>query len=211
MRIVRLLSVGFIVSAAALLMVAAHWDADAAHRFRRRPGSGRNQADWQAGHHQAASGTAVPCRYRPIILRRRRPSRSAAALLRPRAFGRQHNLVRLVPFAGGGIHRPELAVDRRGRQERGRGTLPPSSTPPTTTLQFWDGRAPSLEEQAKGPIANPVEMATTHDAVVARLQADPKYVALFKQAWGTGSHHHRPGREVHRLVRAHRALRQLGV
>ena len=52
-------------------------------------------------------------------------------------------------------------------------------------LQFWDGRAPSLEEQAKGPIINPVEMATTHDAAVARLQADPKYVALFKQAWGT--------------------------
>jgi cytochrome c peroxidase len=52
-------------------------------------------------------------------------------------------------------------------------------------VQFWDGRAPSLEEQAKGPIANPVEMATTHDVVVARLQADPKYVALFKEAWGT--------------------------
>jgi cytochrome c peroxidase len=52
-------------------------------------------------------------------------------------------------------------------------------------LQFWDGRAPSLEEQAKGPIANPVEMATTHDAAVARLQADAKYVALFKEAWGT--------------------------
>jgi len=53
------------------------------------------------------------------------------------------------------------------------------------SLQFWDGRAPSLEEQAKGPIANPVEMASTHADVVKRLQADPKYVALFKQAWGT--------------------------
>jgi len=52
-------------------------------------------------------------------------------------------------------------------------------------LQFWDGRAPSLEEQAKGPIANPVEMATTHADVVKRLQSDPKYVALFKGAWGT--------------------------
>ncbi len=52
-------------------------------------------------------------------------------------------------------------------------------------LQFWDGRAPSLEEQAKGPIANPVEMATTHADVVKRLQSDPKYGALFKQAWGT--------------------------
>jgi len=52
-------------------------------------------------------------------------------------------------------------------------------------LQFWDGRAPSLEEQAKGPMANPVEMAHSLDGVVKRLQADPKYVALFKQAWGT--------------------------
>ena len=52
-------------------------------------------------------------------------------------------------------------------------------------LQFWDGRAPSLEEQAMGPMANPVEMAHSLDGVVKRLQADPKYVALFKQAWGT--------------------------
>jgi cytochrome c peroxidase len=52
-------------------------------------------------------------------------------------------------------------------------------------LQFWDGRAPSLEEQAKGPMINPVEMATTHADVVKRLQADPKYIAWFKEAWGT--------------------------
>ena len=51
--------------------------------------------------------------------------------------------------------------------------------------QFWDGRAPSLEEQAKGPIMNPVEMASTQDDAVKRLRADPKYVALFQQAWGT--------------------------
>jgi len=52
-------------------------------------------------------------------------------------------------------------------------------------LQFWDGRAPSLEEQAKGPMANPVEMAHTLDGVVKRLQADAAYPALFKKAWGT--------------------------
>lgn len=51
-------------------------------------------------------------------------------------------------------------------------------------LQFWDGRAPSLEEQAKGPMTNPVEMAHSLEGVVKRLQADPKYVALFKKAWG---------------------------
>ena len=32
--------------------------------------------------------------------------------------------------------------------------------------QFWDGRAKSLEEQAVGPIANPIEMGNTHDACV---------------------------------------------
>ncbi len=53
------------------------------------------------------------------------------------------------------------------------------------SVQFWDGRAPSLEDQAKGPIANPVEMATTHAEAVRHLKADPKYVALFKHAWGT--------------------------
>jgi len=53
------------------------------------------------------------------------------------------------------------------------------------TLQFWDGRAPSLEEQAKGPIANPVEMASSYPDVVKRLQANPGYVTMFKQAWGT--------------------------
>ena len=35
--------------------------------------------------------------------------------------------------------------------------------------QFWDGRADSLEAQAVGPIANPIEMGNTHEAAVATL------------------------------------------
>jgi cytochrome c peroxidase len=54
-----------------------------------------------------------------------------------------------------------------------------------SSLQFWDGRAASLEEQAVGPMANPVEMAHTLEGVVKRLQADANYPALFKKAWGT--------------------------
>jgi len=54
-----------------------------------------------------------------------------------------------------------------------------------SNLQFWDGRVASLEEQALGPMANPVEMAHTLDGVVKRLQADPNYPAMFKKAWGT--------------------------
>jgi cytochrome c peroxidase len=51
--------------------------------------------------------------------------------------------------------------------------------------QFWDGRAPTLEEQAKGPIANPIEMGETHDNVVAKLNGIEGYRALFAKAFGS--------------------------
>jgi cytochrome c peroxidase len=50
--------------------------------------------------------------------------------------------------------------------------------------QFWDGRAPTVEEQAKGPIVNPVEMAMPDgDAVVQRLRAVAEYRAAFAAAF----------------------------
>ncbi len=50
--------------------------------------------------------------------------------------------------------------------------------------QFWDGRAASLEEQAKGPILNPVEMAMADEAaVLAVLKGIPGYAPLFKAAF----------------------------
>ena len=52
-------------------------------------------------------------------------------------------------------------------------------------VQFWDGRAPSLEVQAGGPIANPIEMNLPHEACVERLRADASYRAAFQQAFGT--------------------------
>jgi cytochrome c peroxidase len=54
--------------------------------------------------------------------------------------------------------------------------------------QFWDGRAESLEEQAKGPLVNPVEMAMpSYDAVVARVKAIPGYVVQFDKVFGKSS------------------------
>lgn len=51
--------------------------------------------------------------------------------------------------------------------------------------QFWDGRAKSLEEQAKQPLINPVEMAMpSHEAVVAKLKQIPDYVKRFEQVFG---------------------------
>jgi len=50
--------------------------------------------------------------------------------------------------------------------------------------QFWDGRAATVEEQAKGPILNPVEMAMPSDrAVLAALGAIPGYRDAFRRAF----------------------------
>jgi len=52
-------------------------------------------------------------------------------------------------------------------------------------LQFWDGRATTLEEQAKMPIVNPIEMGMKdHDAVVARVREIGEYKPLFAAAFG---------------------------
>jgi cytochrome c peroxidase len=51
-------------------------------------------------------------------------------------------------------------------------------------VQFWDGRAPTVEEQAKGPITNPVEMAMpSNTAAVEVINSMPEYVALFEKAF----------------------------
>ena len=49
--------------------------------------------------------------------------------------------------------------------------------------QFWDGRSPDVEDQAKGPLQAPFEMAMTPEEVVARLRADPFYVAAFAEVF----------------------------
>lgn len=52
------------------------------------------------------------------------------------------------------------------------------------TVQFWDGRAASLEEQALGPMVNSVEMGmTNHDLVITRIQQIPGYVQAFKKVF----------------------------
>ncbi len=50
--------------------------------------------------------------------------------------------------------------------------------------QFWDGRAPTVEEQAKGPVLNPVEMGMPNaDAVVRKLRAVREYREAFAKAF----------------------------
>ena len=55
---------------------------------------------------------------------------------------------------------------------------------PFASHLFWDGRAASLEEQAKGSITNPFEMNNTLAAAVAHVNSQPHYRKLAQQAWG---------------------------
>ena len=54
--------------------------------------------------------------------------------------------------------------------------------------QFWDGRAASLEDQAQGPVQNPVEMfdgdGHAWNKLVSRIRANPNYVAQFRAVFG---------------------------
>jgi cytochrome c peroxidase len=55
------------------------------------------------------------------------------------------------------------------------------------TTQFWDGREPNVEAQAKGPVLNPKEMAIEDsEEVVKRISEVPQYVELFKKAFPEG-------------------------
>lgn len=50
--------------------------------------------------------------------------------------------------------------------------------------QFWDGRADSLEDQAIGPIQNPIEMGNTHEACVECIKGIKAYKLQFDKIFG---------------------------
>jgi cytochrome c peroxidase len=49
--------------------------------------------------------------------------------------------------------------------------------------QFWDGRAADLEEQAAGPVHNPIEMGSNWGEVIPKLEEDPAYVEAFAKLY----------------------------
>jgi cytochrome c peroxidase len=87
-------------------------------------------------------------------------------------------------------HNPKLGfsdghpVSTGVRGQKGTRNAPTVFNAAYYTTQFWDGRAPSLEEQAGGPMANPIEMGHTLMGVEQKLNADPSYRAQFKKAFG---------------------------
>ncbi|MFN0101918.1 MAG: cytochrome-c peroxidase [Bryobacteraceae bacterium] len=73
------------------------------------------------------------------------------------------------------------------RQQAGKRNAPTVLNAAYNTRQFWDGRAASLEEQAAGPITNPIEMSMADEECVERLMGDAEYRALFAKAFGEGA------------------------
>ena len=53
-------------------------------------------------------------------------------------------------------------------------------------VQFWDGRAKNLHEQAKGPIVNPIEMGSSFDEVISKLSKDSLYKKEFSKIYSDG-------------------------
>ncbi|QSA98741.1 cytochrome-c peroxidase [Methylococcus sp. EFPC2] len=52
--------------------------------------------------------------------------------------------------------------------------------------QFWDGRSPSLEDQAIHPFVNPIEMGLpNHEPILKIVRSDPQYAKAFKTVFGT--------------------------
>lgn len=87
-----------------------------------------------------------------------------------------HNLM-----AGGDDNRP-VSVGIRG--QKGGRSAPTVWNAAFMSSQFWDGRAASLEEQAKGPLTNPVEMGMKdHAAVMLVVEKIPEYRDEFASAF----------------------------
>ncbi|MCA9066694.1 MAG: cytochrome-c peroxidase [Planctomycetaceae bacterium] len=84
-------------------------------------------------------------------------------------------------------HHPQEGYSRHTKTgvgidgQRGGRNSPISYNRILSDKQFWDGRAESLEAQAVGPIANPIEMGNTHAAAVATLKKIPGYVLQFEK------------------------------
>ncbi|HEX7502435.1 MAG TPA: cytochrome c peroxidase [Acidobacteriota bacterium] len=89
-------------------------------------------------------------------------------------------------------HNPAMGWSDQGPTSKGiAGQMGGRRSPPVSNaaylpLQFWDGRSPSLEDQAKGPIQNPVEMGNTHQAMIRTVADIPGYVEEFRRVFGEG-------------------------
>jgi len=88
-------------------------------------------------------------------------------------------------------HDPEMAWTEHRATSKGIGDQVGGANSPTVInaayakKQFWDGRADTLEDQALGPIENPIEMGHDLDVLVKELAEIPEYKEGFQKVFGT--------------------------
>ena len=89
------------------------------------------------------------------------------------------------PTKGFTDHRGNSATSAGVQDKHGQRNAPTILNAMFQASQFWDGRSPTLEEQAKLPILNPVEMGQkTPEDVVAKVAKIPEYSDAFKTLFG---------------------------
>jgi cytochrome c peroxidase len=76
-------------------------------------------------------------------------------------------------------------IEKDGKKLTGTRNAPTVVNAAYMTAQFWDGRSPSLEDQARHPPVNPVEMGLpSHEPILKIVRTDPEYVKAFKEVFG---------------------------
>lgn len=84
----------------------------------------------------------------------------------------------------GGTDRQKYSRGIHG--QRGSINAPTTFNAAFQSVQFWDGRAATLEEQACGPPANPVEMGSNWPQIVTKLEQDPEFAREFRAVYPEG-------------------------
>lgn len=83
----------------------------------------------------------------------------------------------------GGVDRKQFSEGIRG--QKGGVNAPTVYNSALNFVQFWDGRAADLKEQAAGPPLNPVEMGSeSFEEISAKLESDPTMKQRFKEIYG---------------------------
>ena len=106
-----------------------------------------------------------------------------APLLRQANVCGRHGRLRQLPRSEARLHGRVPVLEGDSRATGGR-SAPTIINRAYSLEQFWDGRAKTLEEQAKGPIANPIEMGHAHDLCEKCIGAIAGYRTRFKEVFG---------------------------
>ncbi len=91
----------------------------------------------------------------------------------------------------------QLKVSEGIKDQLGRRNAPTTLNVALLQIVFLDGRSPTLENQAKQPIINPIEMGMPDgEAAVKAIKDDPEYQAAFRKAYGRDVNYEDMGRAL---------------